>query len=557
LFVNWRQVEPSGRMMSRKRRYRLNTDNDERLRSRIERAFAVCVFLIAGVCSFGLAARAGLALAQDLSTYAVVPQFGHSSAPTAIAIAPNGRWFATAKQNEIYLWDMQTGEILRRLAGPDAIRFLALSKDGALVLARDAANALWGWKAESGAAVTAAETASAEATAWNDLQHLSEGRLSLGDDDARKYLSRMKIDGLVPTSNRYGVMETNVPNVVEVDFEIDPSADSDGGPRSGTVFVDIKTNSLLAKYIPEPDDSNCGQFWGTFAFNGRMLVLAPTMRDASSSFTGAEVIDVAAAPAKLKWKRPCLDFMVAGIEMQKGLILASTDPTQTTVWDAASGQALAQLGNWDNPSMATSNDRRAIAYARMVEDKNIYGVAVLEDGAGKFFPTDRRVTDVRLSADGRTVFGKTEPSWKAWDVVTGEKLRGAIKPPDTSKGDDAREHSPDGKFRRVATKDDGRRSDIVDAAGRTVVTVEGDPFFSDDSLHAWTRATSHAQSVVLWDLKTGKRLWTATDQQGDLVMEFPDGRVRLSKGAEKMVRLVRGFDVKPFDGAAARRFLEP
>ena len=553
-------------MTNRRQPYRPDHAGDERRCKRNERALVPSLFVVVGLCSFGLAAHPNQAPAQDLAAPSVVPQFGHASAPTAIAIAPDGRWFATVKAEEIYLWDMKTGDILRRIASPNDIRFLALSRDGELVLARDAANTRWGWKAQTGAAVSAAEAASAEATAWNDLQHFGDGRLFLfKDHDAQNYLSQMAIDQLVPASDEYEVMETNDPDVVEVDFKTDPDpVDAMRGPALGAAFINIKARKLLAKYTPTADDADCGQPWGTFAFDGQRLVLAPSAKDASSFFTAAEVIDVAADPPKLAWKHYCRDFQVANIRMREGLILASPDPTQTTIWDPASGRALARLKEisptaFGRQDVAVSNDRRTIVHAHMAEaEKNIYGVSVLRRGVGKLFATDERVTDVRLSLDGLTVFGETNAGWKAWSVETGRPLSGKIEPPRAPESDADATQSPDGRFRRVALERGGPppRYKIVDSSGRSVLTVEGRLFFSGDSAHAWSLSTTQEQSVVLWDLKTGKRMWTATADQGVLVMEFSDGRVRLSKGAEKMVRLVHGFEARPFDGAAARSFIE-
>ena len=37
-------------------------------------------------------------------------------------------------------------------------------------------------------------------------------------------------------------------------------------------------------------------------------------------------------------------------------------------------------------------------------------------------------------------------------------------------------------------------------------------------------------------------------------MTFPDGRLRATAGAERYVKLVKGFEVRPFDQAARRVF---
>jgi hypothetical protein len=180
------------------------------------------------------------------------------------------------------------------------------------------------------------------------------------------------------------------------------------------------------------------------------------------------------------------------------------------------------------------------------------------------------VAEIRLDADSRTVFVRTEAGWMAWNVSTGQQLGGAIAPPSAEPEFDAEgEWTPDRKFHRVSVGDgDQQQSTILDSSGRATMTVKGSLFFCEDSRHAWSLSPAQEQSVVLWDLASGKRLWTATDVFNTnvdnsselfdvLVMEFPDGRVRLSEGGEKMVRLVRGFDVRPFDKAAARQFLEP
>ena len=70
-----------------------------------------------------------------------------------------------------------------------------------------------------------------------------------------------------------------------------------------------------------------------------------------------------------------------------------------------------------------------------------------------------------------------------------------------------------------------------------------------------------AASITAWDAASGQTLWTATanDTNGEdfLLIEFPDGRVRLSESAERMVRLVRGFEVRPFNDAAKPAFVHP
>jgi hypothetical protein len=84
---------------------------------------------------------------------------------------------------------------------------------------------------------------------------------------------------------------------------------------------------------------------------------------------------------------------------------------------------------------------------------------------------------------------------------------------------------------------------------------------SDGSRYVWTWSDVQLPTIIVWDAASGQPLWTATandmNSEDFLVIEFPDGRVRLSEGAERLVRLVRGFQVRPFDEAAKRKFLHP
>lgn len=65
----------------------------------------------------------------------------------------------------------------------------------------------------------------------------------------------------------------------------------------------------------------------------------------------------------------------------------------------------------------------------------------------------------------------------------------------------------------------------------------------------------HVIHYALREIVTGRNIWSlqGTPDLG-FVMTFSDGRVRVSSGAEKYVKLVRGFEVKPYDEAARRQF---
>ena len=83
-----------------------------------------------------------------------------------------------------------------------------------------------------------------------------------------------------------------------------------------------------------------------------------------------------------------------------------------------------------------------------------------------------------------------------------------------------------------------------------------------DSKHGWSEARSRGQGIDYWDLASGRLLWTASDafavsgKETGLLVEFADGRVRLSKGAESLVAMVKGFEHRPFDPKRDADFIE-
>jgi hypothetical protein len=78
--------------------------------------------------------------------------------------------------------------------------------------------------------------------------------------------------------------------------------------------------------------------------------------------------------------------------------------------------------------------------------------------------------------------------------------------------------------------------------------------FNADSRHVLESEGGY-RPITLREIASGKRVWTiyVTPDLG-FVMTFADGRLRATRGAEKFVELVKGFEVKPYDNAARRLF---
>src|ERR1700743_2249885 len=133
---------------------------------------------------FAVAAGLFLALpltrppAEHLSGFSVMPQLGGSSAPKAIEIAPSHSWFLAATYRAIYLSDLKTGAVLRRLIAPagGGLTRVVISKDGSAVFARyvhDGAEEILGWNSETGLPIARAETRAPapDTPDWNSIEN--------------------------------------------------------------------------------------------------------------------------------------------------------------------------------------------------------------------------------------------------------------------------------------------------------------------------------------------------------------------------------------------------
>lgn len=539
-----------------------------RRRSALPRALA------AGLAAFFLAGLPTPAAAGDLSGFSVMLQLGGSSAPQAIEIAPNHGWFLAATERAIYLSDLKTGAVLRRLIAdtPGRLTRVVISKDGSAVFARhvlnDSTEEILGWSSETGLPIAHAETAApaTDAPDWNLIENEWPASNIAPYDRAAptRYLVDQKIDRLVDVNRVERIEPTNHRNVVQVTVAGEDHDPDENFAAYRFYFIDIVEKKVLVDLSGKTLNASCGQPHGAFAFDGRYLVIAPTELDASSSYINSMVVDTRAKPPAVKWSRACQDFMVAGMGMQRGLIVVSASPDKATIWDPAKARQVVRLDDiHDSNVLAWSRDLTTFAtgfHESLPQAQgHKYGVSVLRSGKKLFVPTDREILELRFNPDGSTVFARTQAGWAAWDTSSGTTLPSGAPPPSEEdfKVPDARAvTSPDGKLGIV----DHRR--LIDAAsGRVLVTAAGSLNLSDGARYVWTRSDVQLPTIIAWDAATGQQLWTATandtNSKDFLVMEFPDGRVRLSKGAERLVRLVRGFQVRPFDDAAKRTFLRP
>jgi WD40 repeat protein len=534
-------------------------------RHRSARPFALAV----GLAAFSLGVPLSRAAAEDLSGFSVVLQLGDSSVPWAIEIAPNDRWFLTASGSAIYLSDLKTGAVLRRLVAPAPGRLTqaVISKDGSAVFARqvlsDDTEEVLGWNAETGLPIAHAEVLAPapDDPSWNWIEtKWPATNVAPYDGHApRKYLVDQGIDRLVDVNRVERVEPTNHRNIVQVTVAGEEKDSDESFAAYRFYFIDVIEKRILVDVSGRTLNTSCGQPHGAFAFDGRYLIVAPTALDASDFNINSVVVDTKAKPPVVKWSRPCQDFQVAGIAMRRGLIVVSASPDKATIWDPATAHQVARLDDiHDSSVLAWSRDLTTLATGfheiRTEAEGHKFGVSVLRSGRKLLIPTDREILEIRFNPDGSAVFARTQAGWAAWDTSNGTSLPSDALPPsdeDFEASNPRAVTSPDGKFRIID------RHKLMDVAtGRTLVTGR-DLRFSDGSRYVW--ACSDLRTIIVWDAASGQQLWTATanDTNGEdfLVLQFPDGRVRWSEGAERLIRLVRGFQARPFDAAAQRTFL--
>ena len=527
---------------------------------------SVLAATLAVICSGSAVSKAK---ADDLSGFSVVLQLGDSSVPGAIEIARDGRWFLTASASAIYLSDLKTGAVLRSLVAPGRIARVAISKDGSRVFAKyavdDDSEKVSGWDAETGAPIAQAETAAPASNdpRWNWIVgKWPDGNVAPYDSKSPgKYLSDRKIDQLVDLDRVARVEPTNHQNIVQVTVRGEDHDPDEVFAAYRFYYIDVVQKRILVDVPGKTLNTFCGQPHGAFAFDGRNLIVAPTELDGSDSFINSIVVDTQATPPVVKWSCPCQDFQVAGLSMARGLIVVSPSPDKVTIRDPATVRQLAVLDDiHDSDVLGWSRDLTtfAIGFQEVLANNQGYkfGISVVRSGKTLFIPTDAKALEIRLDVTGNAVFARTQAGWAAWNTSSGMGLPLASVPPadaDIEIWNAPAVTSPDGKLRI----NDQRQ--LIDTATGRVLLARPNLHLSDGWKYVW--APLDLRSFAVWDAVSGEKLWTATagdTNSGDfLILKFPDGRVRLSEGAERLVKLVRGFQVRPFDETAKRVFLHP
>jgi len=490
--------------------------------------------------------------------FASVLQIG-AQGTSAIEIAPDRTWFLTGTQSAITVRDMRTGVIFRELVAGGHTRFtrIAISGDGRVVFARLAREAdeteTAGWSTATGLPIENAGmlVQSLEASNWTWIEHkwpsswphdpdrpidLATEKQYLVDQKLASLVDQEKVE-IVESTDRQDIIQVTTAGETQDSF--DPyDYNAEPGWSYHVYFINVIKKEIVADISGKTLRTFCGRPHGAFAFDGQHLLLAPTELDGSSSNVNALLVDLSAVPPALKWTWPCQDTQVSGVAFSRGLIIVRATPDQVTLWDPATARRIIHLEDvYDSDVLTWSNDLTTFAVGfheqRTVKEGHRYGAEVVRSAKKLLFRTDAEVLEIRLGEDGSTIFARTNAGWSAWDASSSTKLSSFVLP-----------SAPDETIRGSQSKD---------SPSSKIAVIH--PSYEFDPC-ADLRSASN-MSIKLCDVASGRSLWLATASDGAaerdfLIMQYADGQVLVSEGAEDLVKFVKGFDVSPFTDQRGR-----
>jgi WD40 repeat protein len=272
----------------------------------------------------------------------LVPQFGNVSAPTGLFWSPHGKWFATATEADIVLWDAETGAVLRAFHNFAPATKIALVESGTIVAARDASGQVRAWRAETGAPHYFDEAA-AKNIEWQNIA--SDDQQLLFGEAAQTFLEENKLRPLIAgpllqsKNDVLQIIKTNAKDIVLVSYSQQDIHDG----KTFFSFVDSRRKELIVSFDSDTPGLGCGSPDVAFARHGYRIALAPTARDASHFFSNAEVIDLSREPPRVKWTHFCRDFMFSNISVANGRIYACPKPDHCAIWDPESAKIAGRL----------------------------------------------------------------------------------------------------------------------------------------------------------------------------------------------------------------------
>jgi WD40 repeat protein len=424
---------------------------------------------------------------------------GHSDGATSIAFSPDGRWLASASEDQtIKLWDVATGQVVRSLWGhTGAVHGVAFSPADGQLASAGADRTVKLWSVATGQLIRTLSGHSEEvcAVAFSpDGQRLAsaslDSTLKIWEAGTGRKLQSFRQDPI-------GIVYWRC-----IAFSPDSRRLASGGESGGTGRVmlwDVATGEAALTFLRPQEDFRSL----VFSPDGRRLAMA-------SSDTTIKLLDPENGKVTLTLQGH--KNAVLGVAFSRdGGRLASAGRDQTVrMWDTETGRELLTLRGHTNEvsGVAFSPDGRRLASASADQTLKIWDTIAGQQPV-TFRGHWKWVMSVALSRDGRrAASGELSGVVRVWDPETGqETLTLEHVGGDTGR---ALDFNPDGSRLASAGGDNGQVKIWDLSSGKQIRTLKGHSsyvnsvVFSPDGLRLASAGSDG--TVRVWDAASGQQL---------------------------------------------------
>ncbi len=445
----------------------------------------------------------------------------HTERTNGVAYSPDGRTVASSSNDKIIgIWEVRTGKRLQTLKGhTDGVNSVAFSSDGRLLASGSDDKTIGIWEIQTGKRLQTLEghTDWIRSVAFSPDSHLLASS------------SRDKAIGIwnVSTGQRLHTIEVFQAGGAASNISFSPGGQTfAAGCSDGTIGIwDVQTGNRLHTL----DGYKSYVLSVAFSPDGSLL--------AAGSFGTIDLWDVKKGQRLQTIKRDD-NWMITGVSFSPdGQKLASGSfGNIISIWDVQTGQYLRMLqGTTSGRNIAFSPDGQTLVSSGSWNNT----VGLWETAADKrryLKGHTGQVQGISFSADGRTVTSVSkDKTIGIWDVATGRRLKKV--PLQAMKGSvNSIAISPDGRILALTSQSNNSINLLEFPTGKHLQILEGHTnnvdsvVFSHDSRTLASVASSSSSeddsNILLWDVKTGKRLRALTETGFGSSLSFsPDGNI--------------------------------